>query len=129
MPAKEIFHWPSIKPKLLTPEGRLIFEDSIYPDIAWDVLAEAAKRHHLQDMHDDAWKHLQTAKDIRDNGPGGYDGEMQFAFFFVLAAMIKVQLKVQERNIAAGGNGNGKGDKSPGGMSTLSEGESMEFGE
>ncbi|KAK4196332.1 hypothetical protein QBC40DRAFT_183653 [Triangularia verruculosa] len=124
---REVFHWPSIKERLLTPDGRFVFEDHIDPDIAWDVLVEAAKCHHLQDMYDDAWRHLTAARNIRDHGLGGYDGEMQFCFFWLLTAMIKVQLKVHERDGKLPDNLTG--NKSPGAMSTLSEGESTDFGE
>ncbi|KAK0669916.1 hypothetical protein QBC41DRAFT_345934 [Cercophora samala] len=115
MSTSRIFPWASIKPKLLTPEGRFISDDKIYADVAWDILVEAANRNHLQDMHDDAWRALRACRQLRESGSAGIDVELQYAFFFILSAMLKVQLKVQERD---GLPESQRGDRSPSGEST-----------
>ncbi|KAK4642357.1 hypothetical protein QC761_508034 [Podospora bellae-mahoneyi] len=111
MSTSKIFPWSSIKPKLLTSEGRFIYDDSIYADVACDILTEAAKRNPLQEMLDDALRALKDARKLRESGGGGNDAELQFAFFFILIGMVTVQLRAQEREVISEKM---KGSKSPG---------------
>ncbi|KAK4653564.1 hypothetical protein QC762_508034 [Podospora pseudocomata] len=115
MSTSKIFPWSSIKPKLLTSEGRFIYDDSIYADVACDILTEAAKRNPLQEMLDDALRALKDARKLRESGGGGNNAELQFAFFFILTGMVTVQLRAQEREVISEKM---KRSKSPGCEST-----------